>query len=710
MMCAATVSSGAATPSFVARYDYVAPGEIGIGDVNGDGFPDIVGIGDQGLSVLLGNSKGTFVAGPVTVMSIAGAAVPVIADFNGDGKLDIAFSGSLGPGNDAPAGLVVSFGNGDGTFQPAKIYTLGSDQALGNIVVGDFNGDHVLDVAILGSPGVWIFLGNSNGTFQAGAFTSVSATDLYSMAAADFNGDGALDLAICSYTGFTVLLGNGNGTFQPALTTSTAGPQDGIVVGDVNLDGKPDLLLVDDQVTANAYALFLGKGDGTFSGPTYPDLPGGYAVAIGDVNQDGKPDLVSSYAYIALGNGKGQFGKPSFYPTESAPLGSGLVYLVDLRNNGLLDIVESNGVFVSVLLSEGKGKYEDGIMTSAPAGAGCGASADFNLDGKPDLAVNLTGGGFAIFLGTGSATTPFGAGTVTSIPGAACQFAGDFNNDGIPDLLVAVDNPSPARPTMDLYLGKGDGTFSKASSTPGPVGGFPLASYGFVALGDFNHDGNLDWVSTGNLMALGNGDGTFQTPVRLVPSCTSASNCVLYAIAAADLNHDGWTDVVLTKNGDTLLVLINNQHGGFTETSYTQGLGNSPGGVAIGDLNGDGNPDIFTTFSLYDGGAIYLGNGKGGFAYKETLSMPVDFSGMPLIADINGDGVADILIACQSTTAVYLGNGGASFAAPFYLGTGPNPKSILPVDLHGQATGAGLPDLVYPDATGFILSLSNLTK
>jgi hypothetical protein len=163
------------------------------------------------------------------------------------------------------------------------------------------------------------------------------------------------------------MLGNGNGTFQAAVIFATPTFLGYLAVGDVNLDGYPDVILEEYEVSP-FYSLYLGKGNGMFSTPTHPVLPVAGRVAIGDANADGKPDLIiadefsptSDVVYLALGNGKGQFAAPASFPASYATAGSGLLFLADLRNNGLLDIVEA-GDFISVLLNQGKGRYEDGI-------------------------------------------------------------------------------------------------------------------------------------------------------------------------------------------------------------------------------------------------------------------------------------------------------------------------------------------------------------
>ena len=170
----------------------------------------------------------------------------------------------------------------------------------------------------------------------------------------------------------------------------------------------------------------------------------------------------------------------------------------------MTDIVTDAQDAVSVLLSRGKGSYEDGLWTAVTGGAACGASADFNGDGKPDLAVN-TPTGVAILLGTGKESAPFTAGSTMTLANTGCLYTGDLNGDGIPDLVVTTPT------ALVAYLGNGDGTFTQKSSTPiGP---------GAVVLADFNHDGKLDFATSGNLLALGNGDGTFQTCLLYTSRC-----------------------------------------------------------------------------------------------------------------------------------------------------------------------------------------------
>ena len=158
-----------------------------------------------------------------------------------------------------------------------------------------------------------------------------------------------------------------------------------------------------------------------------------------------------------------------------------------------------------------------------------------------------------------------------------CLVTGDLNGDGIPDLLV------PANGTVNAYLGNGDGTFDFESTVATPSGGY-------LALGDFNHDGKLDFATSGNLMALGNGDGTFQAPMPFVPNPPASA---FYNIATGDINNDGWTDVVLVSgmlSDVNAYVLLNNRKGGFIQVPANFGAYISQ--AILADLNRDGNLDL----------------------------------------------------------------------------------------------------------------------
>jgi hypothetical protein len=689
----------ASAPRFLARRDYAPASTFGIAvaDTRGNGILDVIGVGYGEITVLFGRADGTFRPGPTSQVGTADIISPAAASLDGAGTVDIVFSGYLN--NTGTSGIGVSLGNGDGTFQTATTYAAGTDRFIGNLILGDFNGDGVPDAVTTGESGIWLFIGTGGGAFSPGELISVPTNgEGGQVAVADFNHDGNLDLAVTTPTGFAILLGNGNGTFGPPEEFAAPASGGWIAVGDLNLDGLPDVVLVTSLTSSSVY---LNSGSGGFSGPMEVSLPTYGPIAIADVNGDGIPDLISDIGYIDLGKGNGTFGAPQYHPL---PSGNTTAHVVpaDLRHNGRTDLVfvDPDGS-ISVLLNLGKGAFEDGEWQPLAASAGCGVAADFNGDGKQDLAMN-TSTGISILLGTGKASPPFTPGTSIALEYAGCLVTGDVNGDGVPDLLV----PTPFG--VVTYLGNGDGTFTLKSTTPTTI-------EGYLALADFNHDGKLDFATSGNLIALGNGDGTFQTPTTLAPMPPPIEGFT--NLAAGDVNNDGWPDVILSSDDiSRIYVLLNNQHGGFTESSFFSGvpLANfGPTEVLLADLAGNGVLDIVAA-SIYGGGAaVYLGNGKGGFGDQEQLSPQnfTDSASAIAVGDLNGDGKLDIIVTQGgggSTLGIYLGKGDGFFEPPFYIGAGPSPSDLVLEKLHSQP--AGFADIVAPDGTGGVTILLNTGK
>jgi len=321
------------------------------------------------------------------------APVFVFGDFNGDGKLDVAQANGTGV-------LTILLGNGDGTFSAGPVSTVAN---LSTLAVGDFNGDGKLDLAGTGPFNtVLILLGNGDGTFTTGTSTTVGVAPAY-LAVADFNGDGKADLAVgTSYSALSIVLGNGDGTFTNGIGALNAPNRIGMVaVGDFNGDGKADLAVTNSE--NYAVVVLMGNGDGSFAmGPTFTQ--GTAFTAVGDFNGDGRSDLILT----------------------SAPSGPGQI-TVELGN--------ADGTFTPVVSS---------VANYRPL---CFAVADFNLDGKLDLAASTSNGPntMTVMLGNGDGTFTTTAGINTSLSSEYLA-AADLNGDGLPDL--GVQNP----PTTSILL------------------------------------------------------------------------------------------------------------------------------------------------------------------------------------------------------------------------------------------------------------------
>jgi hypothetical protein len=277
------------------------PACVAVADVNRDGRPDILvtNAGDNTVSVLLGNGNSTFKA-PQNFATGKAPFSLAVADLNGDGKPDLVTADYLGHE------LSVLLGNGNGTFRAAQNLAAGAYPS--SVTVADVNGDGRPDLIAanfhdLGaSDGLYVFLGNGNGTFKAARVLSTGpGTYPHAVVVADVNGDGRPDLITANWQkagSVSVLLGNGNGSFKAAQTFNTGAgtyPNE-LAVADLNGDGKPDLVTAD-YGNYSTVGVLLGNGNGTFQSAVNFGVGGlPYSVAVADLNGDGRLDLATANA------------------------------------------------------------------------------------------------------------------------------------------------------------------------------------------------------------------------------------------------------------------------------------------------------------------------------------------------------------------------------------------------------------------------------
>ncbi len=335
--------------------------------------------------------------GLITTGSKSGPNDLVFGDFNGDGIPDLAAP-------DSATGVVAIFlGKGDGTFQPAKFASTGTGSMPLALAVGDFNADGKLDLAVaLGNLGaVAILLGNGDGTFQPPRIFATAGSALYhpvALTVGDFNHDGRLDIATANNTlGASVLLGNGDGSFQPyKLLGSSPGPT-WIAAGDFNDDGDLDLAVT---TSSNTVDISLGNGDGTFQAYTSISTGDGtnpQSVAVADLDGDGNLDLVvacygANAVGVLLGNGDGTFLPIELYAAGAEPIS---VTVGDLNLDGIPDLVVTNLGSNSLSLFQGNGDGTflplPGYSTTSDSQPAASVIADLDAEGTPEIATVLYG-------------------------------------------------------------------------------------------------------------------------------------------------------------------------------------------------------------------------------------------------------------------------------------------------------------------------------
>ena len=626
-------------------------------------------------------------------------------------------------------------------------------------VEGDFNGDGIPDLAFLVGPSqvgdgysVTIMLGKGNGTFTAGATTMIPATANSFVAplmiTGDFNGDGNTDLAILNSTSFsatqvTVLLSNGNGTFAAQQTSPAYNqPNEGgdvvpgsMVAADFNGDGKLDLAVVGADITSGEVTILTGNGDGTFtsSGTSYGYASSFDLIATGDFNRDGIPDLVVANdfapagAYVLLGKGDGTFTlMPTQIPVdvfvESIQVG-------DFNGDGSPDLAFGYSNGVGVFLGNGDGTFT--YASSSPTvGAGVGLiAADFNHDGKLDLAgIDTYNSQIDIFLGAGDGTfteTVTTPSVSTNLSFVQSIVAADFNSDGVPDLALM----NSVADSASILLTEPTQTASATITALAPVGAGTHnvdASYP----GDSNYPSSVSNVVplTAGLapLTIAPAAGSY-SPVQQVAITESVPGATIYYEESGVVNS-GWVPytgpIALTAAGsETILAYATEtgyQSSAYVQTTYTLS-GATPTGtqvatvtvtpasttltnaqalpvtVAVAGASGQPTPTGFATLNvgtwsqqqaLVSGTATFTA--PAGLLNASTNTLLATYTGDSTYADAGGTATVTVTPAASSGQAVSPISPGAigTSAISFFAGTTYSGTLDVTCALTASPTGA----------------------
>jgi hypothetical protein len=641
----------------------LGPRDVAAGDVNRDGWPDLVtaDTADSAASILL-NTAGSSLT-PQTAVTVGGVPTRVaLVDLNHDGVLDL---GALDDSGTPRVAALPGRPLGPLWFDPGTAAGVGSGPR--GLAVGAFTADGRVDfVTALSSPGAAVVVENRSGTpcdrasFAAPPRSYFVGDRPVSTATADFDEDGRKDLVVVTASDTRVrILRNTAGDF-PVLNTigPLPSPPTFVATTDLNADGHADIVVARGAPGPGLVQVYLGDGAGGLAAGTIQSAGSdATALAIGDFNGDGAPDVAaaatgSAAVFVFLGDGMGGL---SAHP--SSPFGVG----------------------------------------SAPRAL---VAAFLDADANLDLAVaNFGSNDVTVLRGTGGgsfapvATLPVGL----NPQGIA---AADVDGDLLTDLVTA-DNGSAQ---VSVIRRTGVGGFQPA--VPYPVGTNPNA----VALLDLAGDSKPDIAvataasSVQTLSVLTNTAGLFGTPainhtVRNAPQ----------AITPFDADNDGLVDLAIPcSSSDAVVVLINRPPGPPVFSRAPRfAVRDKPRAAVTADLNGDGKLDLAVANTGDNSVSLMSGDGAGGLAQYTTL--PAEGAEALVVADFNRDGKLDLAVsapgAAPPAVKVFFGTGGGAFTPGPVVNVGGTPDDMVAgdFDLDGDADIA-LCDKVGPIGSVWILT------
>ncbi|CAF4016179.1 unnamed protein product [Adineta steineri] len=706
---------------FSVTYNF-NPYAIASGDFNGDNRLDIavVNYDYNYVDIVLTYRNYTFLS--QNTYSTDNGSNPTsiaVVDFNNDKQLDIVVA-NYGTNN---IGIFLSYGNG--TFSTQITYSTGDNSQPYAVTIGDFNNDKQLDIVVAnyGTNNIGIFLGYSNGTFSSQTIYSTgNGSRPRDVAAGDFDNDGQLDIAVANFDGWNIgiFLGYGNGTFssQQTYPTGNSSNAQSIAIGDFNNDSRLDIAVA--NFYGDSMGVFLGYGNGTFADQVSYSVPLSthpYDIVIGDVNNDDHQDIIVTVDYsqsilIFFGYGNGTFVEGNTYTTGSGSYPYSIA-VGDVNNDNQLDIIVTNcGTNnVVVFIGEGDGTFPNQRTystgnNSSPTWIVLG---DINNDNILDMVVADNGTNMiGTFLGStymnGILEDTYSTGSSPHPHGLAL---GDFNHDG--QLDIAITNYDLSN--VGVLLSYTNGTFPlQIVFSTGDLS-FPIS----VAVNDLNDDNELDIIvansateNVGILFGYGNGSFTnlnmYSTGVGSIPQ----------AVVTGDFNNDKKLDIAVIDSGtDRVLTLLKYDTGSFqNQITFSTGTNSAPAAVAVADLNNDGWLDFVSGNSGSGNVGVFLGLSNGTFSNQTAYS--TGFKSLPIaitIVDLNNDSYLDMVVANAwgDNVGIFLGYGNGVFTNQTTFDTGHNsgPCGVIVADFNNDSQLDIAVSLEFFGGMGVLLGYGN---
>jgi hypothetical protein len=700
-------STGAGTISYASKVDYTTgtyPISVSIGDLDGDGKADLAITNYTNLTVSILRNTGTG-AGTISYASkvdYTTGTAPYsvsIADLDGDGKTDLAIANQ----SSNTLSILRNTSTAAGTISYASKVDFTTGTSPQSVAIGDFDGDGKSDLAVANNNS-----GNVSIFRNAIVASASTATDFTAFSLSEQTGAGTINtidhtvaIEVTAGTSLTALiptftLSNGasvkvGATSQVSATTSNDFSS-AVIYAVTAEDGTTTQNWT---VTVTAASLHNIVSFTPTSGPV------GTAVNITGTNFDGLP------ANNTVFFGATQATVTAATATQlTVTVPSGATYQpITVLVNGLF--AYSSAPFVVTFPESGTidassfAAKVDQTTNATPYAASIG---DLDGDGKLDMAVvNHGTNTVSVFRNTSTASGSFSYAAKVDYTTGTLPWSvtiGDLDGDGKPELAIA--NRGSNTVSVFQNTSTGSGNVSYAAKADFATGINPQS----VAIGDFDKDGKPDLAvdnSNSNTLSVFRNTSTGSGNINYATKVDYTTGTKPYSVSAGDLDGDGWLDLVVANNNSSTLSVFRNTSTGEGSISYAAKLdyttGTPPQSVLIGDLDGDGKPDL--AVGITDAVAVFrntsTGSGNISYAAKVDYSTGSGFSTTAVsISDLNGDGKLDVAAVTFGTNKLSVfrntstGSGSISYAAKADYSTGTNPQSVAIGDMGGD----GKADLV----------------